>query len=255
MIFPEGELVKMTIEAFEDSEFSVSVPDGIIEVLINPESFKESYTISYKEGQPTETTGIDQKFEAIKPGEFSEKLLLDSTGLFATLEPSLSAFADQLKGLVPSGFMDVNEDLDVGISEEVDHLKTILFRKNGTTHEPNCVRFEWAALIVDCKIKKVDIDYKLFNNQGYPIRAEVNLTCINTISDVLRKAEENLSSPDLTHMRVVKEGDTLPLMTYKIYGDSKYYLEVARVNNILNFRDLTPGYEIFFPPLDKTQTA
>jgi nucleoid-associated protein YgaU len=63
---------------------------------------------------------------------------------------------------------------------------------------------------------------------------------------------ENNSSPDLTHIRMVKDGDTLPLMSFRIYGDSKYYLEVAKANNITNFRKLTVGRKIFFPPIEKT---
>ncbi len=39
--------------------------------------------------------------------------------------------------------------------------------------------------------------------------------------------------------------------SYRIYGDSKYYLEVAKANNLTNFRKLTPGQEIFFPPIQK----
>ena len=71
------------------------------------------------------------------------------------------------------------------------------------------------------------------------------------VEDDLRAAKENNKSPDLTHFRIVKAGDTLPLMTYAIYGDSKYYLEVAKANNLINFRKLDAGQRIFFPPLQK----
>jgi hypothetical protein len=30
-------------------------------------------------------------------------------------------------------------------------------------------------------------------------------------------------------------------MTERIYGDSKYYLEVAKVNGLINFRQLNQG--------------
>uniref|UniRef100_A0AAU6WLI4 LysM domain-containing protein n=1 Tax=Chryseobacterium endophyticum TaxID=1854762 RepID=A0AAU6WLI4_9FLAO len=59
------------------------------------------------------------------------------------------------------------------------------------------------------------------------------------------------NSPDLTHKRTIQDGDTLPLMTERIYGDSKYYLEVAKVNNLINFRQLVPGEELYFPPIEK----
>lgn len=253
MIFPEGQLVKMKIKAYEKIDFSEAsaVKDGEYELLINPDNFKETYSISYKADQPTSTDGKEQKFDHIKPGEFTIKLLLDSTGVFDKKEDLRSAFEAQLASLVPSEFQAIKAEEDKGISADVEKLKTILFGKSGNTHETYFIKITWAALEIKCKIKKVDIDYKLFNPQGHPIRAVISLTCINTISDVLRNAKLKLNSPDLTHIRTVKAGDTLPLMTYKIYGDPKYYLEVARVNNILNFRDLNPGQNIIFPPLEK----
>jgi nucleoid-associated protein YgaU len=54
-------------------------------------------------------------------------------------------------------------------------------------------------------------------------------------------------------VRKIKFGDTLPLMCYRIYGDPKYYLQVAEANGLDNFRRLKPGTDIFFPPLEKTR--
>ena len=65
--------------------------------------------------------------------------------------------------------------------------------------------------------------------------------------------QANLQSPDLTHRRVVKEGDTLPLLCREIYGAPAYYLRVAQVNGLDDFRILTPGQELFFPPFDTSR--
>ena len=51
-------------------------------------------------------------------------------------------------------------------------------------------------------------------------------------------------------VRLVRAGDTLPLMCYRIYGSAGYYLEVAAVNGIDNFRKLEPGSRVVFPPLE-----
>ncbi|MGR9053652.1 MAG: LysM peptidoglycan-binding domain-containing protein, partial [Gammaproteobacteria bacterium] len=66
-----------------------------------------------------------------------------------------------------------------------------------------------------------------------------------------RMARESLSSPDLTHARMVLAGDTLPLMTERIYGTSKYYLRIAQINGLDDFRNLKPGSMLVFPPLEK----
>ena len=71
----------------------------------------------------------------------------------------------------------------------------------------------------------------------------------------LRVAEENNQSPDLTHYRDEKKGDTLPLMCFRIYGDSRHYMEVARANKLANFRNLTVGEQVFFPPFEKSAGA
>ena len=67
--------------------------------------------------------------------------------------------------------------------------------------------------------------------------------------------QQNPTSPDLTHLRDVKDGDTLPLLVYDIYGDGKFYLEVARVNKLVNFRSLRSATRLSFPPLDKKARA
>jgi nucleoid-associated protein YgaU len=98
----------------------------------------------------------------------------------------------------------------------------------------------------------LNITYKLFNPNGTPIRALAKVTIREMTPEEQRVATERRSSPDLTHYRRVKKGDTLPLMCYRIYGHSKYYLQVAQVNKLSNFKNLQPGDEIFFPPIDKT---
>ena len=97
----------------------------------------------------------------------------------------------------------------------------------------------------------MDVTFKLFKPSGMPLRATARAKFKGFVENNLRVAIENNSSPDLTHVRIVKEGDTLPLMAFRIYGDSKYYLEVAKANSITNFRKLKVGQQIFFPPINK----
>jgi nucleoid-associated protein YgaU len=73
-----------------------------------------------------------------------------------------------------------------------------------------------------------------------------------SIEENFRVALEDAQSPDVTHLRTVMAGDTLPLMCFRIYGDSRYYSEVAKVNNLDHFRRLQPGEALMFPPLEKT---
>lgn len=247
-----GELEKMIITKLDGE----GAPDGeTIEVTINPEGYKESYTVEYNDDQEQNSGGKKPKFVKVKPGNFSFKLLYDSTGIFdgvgLNLEDTLSSIESDIAGFIP--FQD-SEAENINIVEDLEKIKEFVVYQ-GEIHKPYELQINWGALELKCFLIKLDIDYKMFNPQGFPIRAIATLTCKQSTSEVLRLAKEKRSSPDLTHIRTVKEGDTLPLMAYRIYGDSKYYLEVARANNLLNFRNLEPGTELFFPPLDKTQSA
>ena len=91
----------------------------------------------------------------------------------------------------------------------------------------------------------------MFRPDGSPLRAIINATFTEVLSQPAAQGEDKKSSPDLTHIRVVKEGDTLPSMANDIYGDFSYYLEVAKANNLQDFRNLMPGQKLYFPPFDK----
>jgi nucleoid-associated protein YgaU len=64
------------------------------------------------------------------------------------------------------------------------------------------------------------------------------------------KLSADASSPDLSHVVQVRQGDTLPLLCHRIYGDSRYYLKVAQFNGLQQFRSLPPGLRLHFPPLE-----
>lgn len=252
-MFSKGTLVKLMITAYSDEKFKDQVGESL-DALINPEGYKETFTVKYDETQATGNQGNAPKFNKITPGEFTFRLLFDSTGVFDEIEnidDALSSIADNISAFIPSFLSNDGDKVDEGIYKEIEDFKALVIGFNGSTHQNNSLIIAWGPLIVKCKLTKLDIEYKLFNASGYPIRAVATIGCINTISDEERKALENKQSPDLTHIRYAKAGDTLPLMTYRIYGDSAYYLEVAKANDLQNFRRLKAGQKIIFPPIQK----
>jgi hypothetical protein len=123
---------------------------------------------------------------------------------------------------------------------------------NGDEHRPNYLMIAWGTMEVRRSVLgSASIAYKLFSSSGVPLRAVITATFIDNADDQTRIAKAKDKSPDLMHVRIVKAGDNLPALCYKIYGDPAYYLDVARANRIDNFRDIAPGTRIFFPPLEK----
>ena len=227
----DGKLQKLKIRAFSDPEFSKEVflsGNKEYEVAINPETYSLSYKAEYTSANATGTTGGKMPFFRTLPENLNLEFLFDRTGVFADSQPQ-----------------------DSGVNGDIADFKKITYDFNGDIHRPNYLKVSWGELLFKCVVTEFNIEYKLFNSNGKPIRAIVKVTFKNFVAEEERAAREKKSSPDLTHYRVVKEGDNLPLMTYRIYGNSKYYLEIARVNGLTNFRKLEPGQKLTFPPIDK----
>ena len=128
----------------------------------------------------------------------------------------------------------------------------MLLEYKGDAHEPRHFKLVWGEnSIFKGRVTEASFTYKLFKPDGTPIRASAKVTFKSSIEELKRAAKEDKKSSDLTHIRKVKAGDTLPLMCYRIYGDPKYYFAVAAINGLDNFRSLIPGREIVFPPLEK----
>jgi hypothetical protein len=235
-----GELIKLRIKAYKDEQFSEEVADGEFKSLLNPDKYSFKYKIESNEDQASGTSASAHRFNKIKPEDLSLEFVFDRTGVITDYGAPGTADDKTFK------------DEGGGIIDDIDKFKKIVFDYNGDEHKPNYLIISWGTLLFKGTLTEMDITYKLFKPDGTPLRATASAKFKGFVEDNLRVAKENNSSPDLTHIRTVKEGDKLPLMTFRIYGDSKYYLEVAKANNITNFRKLKVGSKIFFPPIQKT---
>lgn len=224
-----GELKKLKITAYKDDRYSEKVGDGEFSTLLNPEKYTFSYKVEYTEAQGQGTSATQPKFVRTPPEDLELDFLFDRTGII-------------------KGKSNTSGD---GIIEDLEKFKKIVFDYSGDEHKPNYLLIGWGTLLFKGTLVEMSIEFKLFGSDGTPLRAIAKGKFKGSVEDDLRVAKENNNSPDLTHVRIVKEGDTLPLMTNKIYGDSKYYLQVATANNISNFRKLTVGQKIMFPPIEK----
>jgi len=234
----EATLTKLTIRAFKDPKLEEEITgEDIVNpytISVNPEKYSLLYKTQYTNVQPTGTSKGDPKFIRSLPEDLDLEFLFDRTGIF---QNNVSA----------------GKDSGSGVTEDIDQFKKVVFDYNGNQHKPNYLKIVWGTLNFPCIMTEMSIEYKLFRPDGLPLRAVAKVKFKNFVEEAKRVAEEKNSSPDLTHYRLVLAGDTLPLMTKRIYGDSKYYLEVAKANKLTSFRKLVPGQQIFFPPIQKQQ--
>lgn len=218
-----GTLEKLVILAYTTPNYSGD-PIGRFESYVNPNEITLSYEMEYDAAQGSGTTGSRMNFKKQKPGDLALTFFIDGTGANGTL---------------------------IDVQEKIASFQTIT-GYNGDIHRPNYLKVNWGTLQVKrCVLKSASIAYKLFRSNGVPLRAVIAATFTDNSDDNTRVAMAQDQSPDLTHLRIIKAGDKLPVLCKEIYGDPHLYLRVAQANGIDDFRNIPPGTRVFFPPLEK----
>ena len=215
-----GVLTKYKMFAYSDAAFSQLVDTYTLQ--LNPETYKHSHSASYDKVQSSETAGQTTKFVVMVPQTVTFEFYLDATGLIPGV-PNLAA--------------------------EIKRFKAIVYAYNGQVHSPNYVKLVWAGAPFKCRLTSLDIEYTLFKPNGMPLRAKLSVSFEEFLAPAEIEQLAKKNSPDMTHMRTVQAGDTLPLMCFRIYGDSNYYIQIARFNGLADFRQLKVGSEVQFPPV------
>lgn len=232
---------KVRIYAFNDKNFA-DPGEGISKVKpaflipVNPESFTKNLKIDLDQRRGHGNDGTDLRFKSTVPEELRLEFILDGT---QTME----------------GYGGEDTSMKtMPVHDQLEKFLNSVYRYEGEIHRPKFLLLIWGSEIrFRCVLSNLDINYTLFNTKGEPLRAKLTTTFLNYKAQAERLAEQRQSSPDLTHYRKTKEGDRLDLMTYKIYGDDQYFLQVARANNLTGVRNIKSGQDLYFPPLNKNE--
>jgi hypothetical protein len=231
MAASSAKIVKLEIEGFSDPKFSSSVGDKFV-APINPEKYSMTYSKAALDSKPKTTATTEE----IPVNELLDKRTLN-----------LSFFLDSTGVLKDNDNKPITKSVDKTIAE----FNKVCTDVNGKIHTNNYLAVKWGELDFLCKMDSLKIDYRLFSPDGKPVRALLDCSFKEHIDPEVSARRANKSSPDMSHLRTIRAGDNLPSMCNEIYGDPKYYLQVAEINNILNFRDLKPGTEVLFPSIEK----
>jgi Contractile injection system tube protein len=227
------ELEKLTINAYGDS-MRTGQPLKSLKVMFNPESFSMKHVNDYGKLQALDTTGASARYWSSRPDGLALDLIFDGTGVGVYGASATGGPA------TPS------------VREQVDNFLKLCFDMDGDLHQPKFLKIQWGQGELkefDCRLESVDITYTSFDRGGSPLRAKLATKFIEDLDPSKRIRLENKKSPDMSRSRVVKAGDTLPLLCKKLYGDPGLYLFVARANALDDFRNLKPGQTLLFPPL------
>lgn len=139
------------------------------------------------------------------------------------------------------------------VAKTIETFLTLCYQVHGETHQAQFLRLTWGKEGVlrdgfDCRLRSANIQYTAFERDGSPLRAQITAIFVEAVDPASQQKKLRLSSPDLTHRRVVRSGDTLPALCREIYGSPAHHVRVAQVNGLDDLRELRPGQELFFPP-------
>src|SRR6218665_169411 len=219
-----GQLEKLLVRAYSAPDYAQSSLLDSFEAYVNPDEITLAYEMEYDSAQGSGTTGSRMDFKKVKPGDMSLAFFLDGTG------------ANGVK---------------IDVQAQVEKFQAVT-GYNGDIHRPNYLLIAWGTLqIKRCVLKSASIAYKLFKADGTPLRATISATFVDAVEDQTRVALAQDASPDLTHVRVLRAGQTLAGLCEQIYGDPALYLKVARANGLDGLRHLPAGTRVRFPPLQK----
>ncbi|MEM0997918.1 MAG: hypothetical protein AAGN35_12585 [Bacteroidota bacterium] len=188
----------------------------------SPENMKHNRTVDVQEKKVGDTAGPVTQFQSYGTESLDFELLFDGTNYNSQA---------------------------IDVDSTVERLTSIVYDYQGDIHKPNYLMVKWSHFVFRGQLSAYNVDFTLFDQGGKPLRAKVNLSI--TIHKDPSNRSASRSSPDMTHVKTVRVGDSLPLMCKEIYGKMEYYLQVAEHNGLTNFRELEIGENLEFPPLER----
>ncbi len=218
---------KVTIVSYTDKKLQKE--DLKFVIPINPEQYAQTFKLKYDSKPAQGAQGVEDRFQSAPPEELKLDFVFDGTG-------TVYGYAQKNKS----------------VPQQIADFKDVVYNLKGDIHQPKNLKVIWTDFVFACILTNLQITYTLFSPEGTPLRAKLSCSFLSYKEAERRVREEAKSSPDLTHVRSAIEGDTLPLMVNTIYGDPALYLEVARVNDLTNFRQIAAGTTLIFPPVDKS---
>ncbi len=211
-----GELARLIIRGYEKEEElsqQSSKPKAEFEAMFNPENFAIGNTFEFDDKQSDGETGSEQKYKNLGPQEFSFEIIIDATGASGEkkeVEDEIRKFR------AATGFQ-------------------------GAERRPLFLIISWGILSVRCVMKKMEVKYSLFRNDGTPVRCTISFVCAEYKTPAQQLADNPERASKLT--RVLDNNwnsDSLELLAHKSYGNSNNIAALANANGLNSLKNALP---------------
>jgi len=216
-----NELTHLVFRAFDKPEelSQQGKPKGEFHAMFNPESFNLGQSFSFDDSQSDSETGSEQKFKSVEPQEFNFELLIDGTGA-SGVEKDVEAELEQFRAITSF---------------------------EGSERRPTYLTVTWGTINLRGVLKKFDIRYTLFRNDGSPVRAILLLSLAEYKTPEQQLAENPDLASDLTRLVQSAGGNSLDLLAHQNYGNSDQLVALAQQNGLNSLREMVEGQRLELP--------
>jgi nucleoid-associated protein YgaU len=207
---------------------TLKIEDGeTLSCLFNPKDFSVTKANSWDAKAAPGTSAAKPTFGGGQPREMALQLLLDAT----LLTPQVSV-----------------KEVSGKLFEAMNASKNEGGAKNKA--RPPTLTFTWGAFSFQGVAKSLTVQYQLFRPDGEPIRADVKLALMQW--DVEGPAGQNPTtrSSGALGAHVVRDGDSLASIAYRVYGDPTQWRAIAEANGIDDPLRLRSGRALSVPSLE-----
>ena len=135
------------------------------------------------------------------------------------------------------------------ITSRILHLTTI--EEHGDKHRPPICQLKWGAagILFEGVLEQIDQQFILFAENGMPVRAKLRCTFREWRTNQKDLQRQDLQSPDVAKIWIVKRGETLSDIAAHEYLDPRMWRPIAEANQIENPLDLRAGMTLHLPAL------
>jgi nucleoid-associated protein YgaU len=136
------------------------------------------------------------------------------------------------------------------VQDRLDELVSLM-EIDRDLHAPPPVQFVWGKLTFTAIVEKLSRKISLFQPEGTPARATLNVTFkeYKTLPELVR--DPPLQSADKTRRRVMVGLDSLWALAAREYNDPTLWRAIADHNDLDDPRDVQPGDWVTVPPLER----
>ena len=121
----------------------------------------------------------------------------------------------------------------------------------GAKAVPPFVTFAWGSNVTfKAVITSLTVAYKLFQPNGDPIRADVNLALTEAEQAEVKAQNPTTRAEAGLGVHTVGDGDSLQSIAYRVYGDAARWRTIAEVNGIDDPMRVRRGTPLMLPRLE-----